>query len=203
MSLAEQSFSHLLKSLDDRTPTPGGGAATAYAGAVGVALAGMVLRYSIGRKSLVQFEPELTAGVHSLVRSREVILELAEEDQRAFAEMSDLLRRPAEDAQRVRNLPAIALVVMQTPISQAAAFAQVLRLCADLAEKTNPLLRSDLAIAATLCESAARASRWNVVANVSQMESLGLGGPWLEEVDGLLEVCADQMQRILSSCSPA
>ena len=51
-----------------KQPAPGGGSATALAGALAAAMGEMVLNYSVGKKSLAKFEPELKTSLAELTR---------------------------------------------------------------------------------------------------------------------------------------
>src|SRR3954454_25286857 len=77
-----------------KQPTPGGGSVTALAGALAAAMGEMVLNYSVGKKSLAQFQPELQAGLRELGRARGLLLQLMEEDQVAYEALTAARKLP-------------------------------------------------------------------------------------------------------------
>lgn len=169
-AFGEMSFSELLEAIAAKTPTPGGGAVASATGALSASLAQMVVSYSIGKKSLSQHEPYLRGAAMRLERARELLLGLAEEDAAAYGVVNELSRLPEDDPRRTKDLPEAIEASVQVPMSTVAACVDLLRQYRDLAPITNKQLRSDLAIAAVLADSAARSSRWNVVVNVGGIQ---------------------------------
>ncbi|MBL9030801.1 MAG: cyclodeaminase/cyclohydrolase family protein [Phycisphaerae bacterium] len=168
MSLSALPFGELLSRIASKTPAPGGGAVASAAAALSASLARMVVAYSIGKKSLAEHQPELARADAALARAGELLLTLSDEDAAAYAVMNELWRLPEGDPRRA-DLPAAQLAATQPPLAVIAACADLLRLFESLAPKTNRHLHSDLAIAAILAESAARASRWNVAVNAASL----------------------------------
>lgn len=168
-AFGDMTFSDLLGAIAAKTPTPGGGVVASATGALSAALAQMVVSYSIGKKSLAPHEPYLRAAAMRLENARELLLGLAEEDAAAYGVVSELSRLPEDDPRRVRDLPEAIEASVQVPMSTVAACVDLLRQYRELAAITNRQLRSDLAIAAVLADSAARSSRWNVIVNLASL----------------------------------
>jgi formiminotetrahydrofolate cyclodeaminase len=166
-SLSSQSVSDFLESLSAKTPTPGGGAAACIAGALGASLAQMVVSYSLGKKNLALHQPDLTRADLTLARARQLFLGLADEDAAAYGLVNELTKLPETDPRRAVELPPAIEASIQVPMAAIAACTDLLRLYETLAPITNRHLHSDLAIAAVLTDSAARASLWNVRVNAA------------------------------------
>ena len=75
------------------TPTPGGGAAAAYVGALGSALNSMVGNLTVGKKSYVDVEDQVKECLSQLQRVREELLALSKKDSEAFAVPKQCRRR--------------------------------------------------------------------------------------------------------------
>ena len=90
MELQELKVESLLRSLGDKCPTPGGGAAAGVTAAIGLAAGRMVLAYSIGRKDLAEHETANTAALQELEAWRDEAVALAEADAEAFGILSAL-----------------------------------------------------------------------------------------------------------------
>ncbi|MBM4107915.1 MAG: cyclodeaminase/cyclohydrolase family protein [Phycisphaerae bacterium] len=175
-SLAAVPFGTLLEQVAAKTPTPGGGAVASAVGALAAALAGMVVSFSLGKKSLAPHAPALEDARARLERARALMLRLADEDAAAYGLCNELSRLPETDPRRAaEHAPALRACV-QIPEAVAAACVDLLRLMDTLGPITNRHLRSDLGLAAELAEAAVRASNWNVWIN-----SKGLPAP--EAVD--------------------
>src|ERR671917_1475203 len=95
-SLAQLTLDEFSERLASDQPVPGGGSASAYAGALAASLVCMVARLSLGRPKYEQFrdtnERALTVGE----RARRRLLELTDEDARAYGAYSLARQMPKE-----------------------------------------------------------------------------------------------------------
>lgn len=187
-TLGATPFADLLSRIAAKTPTPGGGAVACATGSLAAALAGMVVSYSLGKKSLAAHQAELERAAHSLENARGLFLELAEEDAQAYGLVNELQKLPEGDARRAAELPAAMTASIQVPMAAIAAASDLLRLCEALAPITNKQLHSDLGIAAELALAAGKASLWNVRVNASFLSDRSAAARWMEQADGLLTV---------------
>jgi len=194
-------FGELLDRTSAKTPVPGGGAVTGAVGALAAALGGMVVAYSVGKKSLAAHQDELEDVARTFAHARMMLLELAAEDAAAYSLVNELMRLDAGDARRDREMAAAAEAATRIPLAVIAACADLLRLMDRLPEITNPHLRSDLAIAAVLTEATARASRWNVAINMGLWREVGLEGDPLADAEAMLFTCSDLVGRIERACN--
>jgi formiminotetrahydrofolate cyclodeaminase len=201
MTMGEQTFSALLGSIAAKTPTPGGGAVTAAVGALAAALAGMVVAFTTGKKKFTEHEAELQRAVLSLERARGIMLALAAEDEQAYGELNGLLKLPEDDSRRGAELAAVVAASIQVPLAVIAASVDLLRLFGRLAAITNPMLKSDLAIAAVLAEATARASVWNVRANLGMVEDAAERGRLARSAEAMLEDAALLMASVERACA--
>lgn len=190
-------FGALLESTAAKTPTPGGGAVASAVGALAAALAGMVVSYSVGKKSLAVHEPALQAASTYLANARSLLLGLGDEDAQAYGVVNELSRLPEGDERRSRELPAALRAAVQIPLATMGACADVLRLMEQLASTTNRQLRSDLGIAAVLACAAAESSLWNVEINVP---SLGEGSAIMAEARRCAADCRSRRERVEAAC---
>ncbi len=164
--IAAQSIAAFLDALASRTPTPGGGAAACLTGAVAASLAGMVVAYTLGRKDAEPNRDRLEDAARRFEAARVVLLRLADEDAEAYGALAPLLRLPESDPKRQADLPDALEAAIAAPRAAMAACSNVLRLLEAVEPISNRNLRSDLAIAAALSASAARAAAWNVSINL-------------------------------------
>jgi formiminotetrahydrofolate cyclodeaminase len=70
MPIGATQFASLLAQIAAKSPTPGGGAVACATGALAAALAGMVVSYSLGKKSLAAHQADLEKAAHALENAR-------------------------------------------------------------------------------------------------------------------------------------
>lgn len=194
-------FGDLLAQIAAKTPAPGGGAVASAVGALGAALGSMVVAYSLGKKALANHQPALESAARSLERARAVMIELAQEDAAAYDRYTELSRLPETDPRRAAELPTVAALCLAAPQAAAATACDLLRLLEDLAPITNRHLRSDLAIAAILAESAARSAWWNVLVNLPNLPDAAERDRIAADVQSMLEEAARRRTRIERACA--
>jgi formiminotetrahydrofolate cyclodeaminase len=83
----EQTLQKYLELLAAREPVPGGGSAAAICGALGAALIGMAVRYSMGKDKSPEIELQLEAILKEANFARHRLLELSGEDAQAYADV--------------------------------------------------------------------------------------------------------------------
>lgn len=193
-------FEGLLASIAARTPAPGGGAVASAAGGLCAALAGMVVAYSLGKKTPPAHEPALRDAERRLATARSLFLRLADEDAAAYGAVNELSRLPETDPRRATELPGAVLASVQVPLAVMAACADLLGLMESLVPIANRNLRSDLAIAAVMGECAARSSRWNIVVNVGSLASEAERMESTEQAERLLSKCVAHSKAIEAAC---
>ncbi|MCC6228041.1 MAG: cyclodeaminase/cyclohydrolase family protein [Phycisphaerales bacterium] len=197
--LASFTFGELLESTAAKSPTPGGGAVASAVGALGAALAGMVVSYSVGKKNLAAHETANQAASKYLANARALLVELGDEDAQAYGVVNELMKLPEGDERRTRELPGALRAAAQIPLATMGACADVLRLMEQLSTTTNRQLRSDLGIAAVLACAAAESSLWNVEINVPSLAG-DEGAKVLTQARACAEDCRVRRARVEAAC---
>lgn len=155
-----------LEQVASKAPSPGGGAVASVVGAIAASLGRMVIAYSVGKKSLEQHQGTLERGAALLTKTAEHLLELAEEDARAYTKLNELLKLPEHDERRTREFASAVDGAIAAPMGIVDACGDLLELLASLQPITNRYLKSDLVIAAILAQAGLRAGWWNVLVNM-------------------------------------
>ena len=103
--MIDQPFEKFIASLAAKTPTPGGGACAAMAGAMGTALYLMVVRFSRGKKANAERDDDLAAAETVLDDHLQRILPMAEQDCAAYDLVSSAYSLPkeTEDEKAIRK----------------------------------------------------------------------------------------------------
>ncbi|MDP7030350.1 MAG: cyclodeaminase/cyclohydrolase family protein [Phycisphaerales bacterium] len=194
MELQELKVESLLRTIGEKQPVPGGGAAACVTAAIGLAAGRMVLAYSLGRADLESFEQDNTAAIQELEAWRDESMALAEADAKAFAVLSSLWKLPADDPERVAAWHPAVVAAIDAPLAMCRLCRNACELLASLPGRTNPMLASDLAVAAILLQAACASAAWNVRINLPSLdcdlERARLAGEAEDDVQRCRELCA-------------
>ena len=170
--LSQQKVTEFLDSLAARTPTPGGGSAGALAGAMGTALALMVLRFSKLEES-APFERKLEEIRLKLTR-------LIDDDAKAYDKVSEAFKLPksndSEKQARSQAIQEATRFAAQTPFGGMELVREGLTVIKAFAPECNKNLVSDLASAVILLHSASLMMGHNVTINVKSLKDPGTLG---------------------------
>jgi formiminotetrahydrofolate cyclodeaminase len=188
----------LLERIAAREPTPGGGAVASWTGAMGAALGSMVVAYSLGREPA--HDDELGQAARVLENARLMLLELAEEDAAAYADLSGVLKLKKDDPSRAERLGPATARAIEVPSLVAATCLNVLRTFQGVAPACNPYLRSDLGTAAASMESAIRGAAWMVRANLPLVRDAGRKAALGEEAGSWVERAGSMRSAIDALC---
>jgi formiminotetrahydrofolate cyclodeaminase len=160
-----------LDRLASAEPVPGGGAASAVAGALGAALVSMVAGLSMGRPKYEPYEETLIvadAASKALVKE---LMEIADRDAEAYAGYSAALKLPRDaEAQVEARRAAIrqaARAASDAPWLCVQACQRLAEAAESLAGRSNVNASSDVLVAALLAEAAARGAAENVRINLA------------------------------------
>lgn len=172
--LAALSVEEFLRRLASGDPTPGGGAASALAGALGASLVSMVCNLTLGRERYASFEADATELQAQADGLREQLQRGIDEDAAAYGRVIATYRLPRgtdeEKAARSEAIQAATLEAAEVPLSLAEASARVIDLAERALGRTNPNAASDLAVAALLGVSALDGTAANVEINLSSLK---------------------------------
>jgi formiminotetrahydrofolate cyclodeaminase len=198
--LATLRVSEFLSAVAAKSPAPGGGAVASVTGALGAALGRMVVSYSTGKKALAPYQPRLEQIAASLARLSDLLLTLSDEDAAAYSVVNELSRLPETDPRRRAQWAEAVSAAVGAPRATLGACCDMLRLLEELGPISNRHLRSDLAIAAELAESGAKAARWNVLVNLSLITDDRARSALRTEIDTLVTDASRRCAAIERSC---
>jgi formiminotetrahydrofolate cyclodeaminase len=191
-SLSDLTVADLVERLASRDPVPGGGSASAIAGAMGAALVGMVVELTVGRPGSEAHEAELAELRASAAKQRAELLELSQRDAAAYQAVV-LARRMPRDSETERQARRAALdremrIAAEVPLATARAGLAVLAGASRIAPIGNVNAVSDAGVASLLAWTAVRGAVLNVRINL----------PYLPAGDELLETAPGQLAKLLT-----
>jgi methenyltetrahydrofolate cyclohydrolase len=173
MTLTDRSVRELLAAFRSPDPTPGGGSASALAGAVGAALLAMVAGLSRLRAATAEDLERLAAAGRLTAQLSEELTALVDRDSQAYEAVMGAYRLPKAHADEARRRSA----EIQKAIAEAtAAPLDVMRRCADAIEQGavvaafgNRHASSDVQVALELLAAGLRGARLNVEINLGSL----------------------------------
>jgi glutamate formiminotransferase/formiminotetrahydrofolate cyclodeaminase len=185
LTLAE--FSERLASSE---PVPGGGSASAIAGALAASLLAMVTRLSIDRPKYEPYRATLERALVTAEESRHHLLELADLDARAYAGFSAARKLPheteEEESARVAATAAAARAASEVPMDVVRECGRLLEEVESAAGRSNVNAASDLEVAARLSAAAAHGAAANVLINLPMVGDERYAGGTRAELNKML-----------------
>lgn len=107
MEMLHKSVNDFTAALASRASVPGGGSASALAGALAAALGGMVGELTVGKEKYAAVEPILRELLDEAETLRGRLLDCVEKDAAALAPLAKAYAIPKGDPQRVETLEAV------------------------------------------------------------------------------------------------
>jgi glutamate formiminotransferase len=148
---------------------PGGGSASAAAGAMAAALGHMVATMSRGKKNYVQYEGQLSEAIARLAQLREHLKAAIEADAESYKAVVQAYKS-AKDSKDGEAAITLALKgATSVPLSVAEASREVGRILESLKPITNPKMASDLTVGAALAQAAVEGALANVEINLESL----------------------------------
>jgi len=160
--------------LSTKAPVPGGGGASALAGAIGIALGTMVGSLTVGKKRYAAVEPEIKAAMEKTEALRQKLLQLVEEDARVFAPLAEAYKLPnttdEEKAEKAKVMEACLRDACDVPLSIMECCCEAIHLQRVFGEKGSVIAVSDAGVGVAICKAALQGAYLNVKINTRSMK---------------------------------
>ncbi|MEZ4669656.1 MAG: cyclodeaminase/cyclohydrolase family protein [Anaerolineae bacterium] len=172
-----------LTALASPAPTPGGGSAAAYAGAMAAALVTMVAQTTLGKKKYADIQTRMQQIALDAGAARTELEACVSLDANAFDQLL-AANRAAKETSDLARVEQAKLHVTEVPLATAKTALHVLELAVEVAAEGNINALSDACAAASLANSTIFASLLNLKINAKSLD----GNP---SVSGLLAQAAE------------
>ncbi len=173
VNFSDLSCEEFCRALASKAPVPGGGGASALAGALAAALGNMVGALTVGKKRYAEYEEEIRACNERAGRLRERFLSLIQADADSFAPLAAVYRLPSgteeERAKKEKRMQAALKEACIVPEQIMECCMETLSLIDVYEAKGSVMAVSDAAAAALLCGSALTAAALNLRINAKSM----------------------------------
>lgn len=187
MALIDRTVTGFLDAFAASDPTPGGGSASAMAGAMSAALLAMVSGMAKTKSSAIAEREALDEANTEIVQLRETLTGLIDRDADAYDLVVAAFRRPkATDEDKAARKAAIqdaTRVATEIPLETMKACAALLRLQAVVAAHGNTNAASDVHVAGLLARAAMQGARSNVEINLPGITDAAIAASLKAEAD--------------------
>jgi glutamate formiminotransferase/formiminotetrahydrofolate cyclodeaminase len=173
-SLVNLTLSDFADETASESPAPGGGSVAAYAGALGVSLATMVANLSASKTGWEERWKEFSDWAEKGQQLKKQLLELVDEDTRAFNRIMEAHKLPKnteqEKAERKKAIQQATLYAMQVPLRVMEVSFQSMEIIKAMAETGNPNSVSDAGVGALCALTAVKGAHLNVKINAGGVD---------------------------------
>jgi formiminotetrahydrofolate cyclodeaminase len=180
-----------LDELSSKSPVPGGGGASAYVGALGMALGMMVGNLTIGKKKYQIFEQDLIALQKKSSTIMQQLKSIVEEDAKVFYPLSQAYGIVANtDSERKMKNEVLQSVLIQAtlvPLEIVRCCCEAIEFHREYAEKGTKLALSDVGVGVMFCMAALQGAKLNVLINTKIMNDQELKNQIEKELFELVE----------------
>lgn len=159
--------------LADKAPVPGGGGASALAGALGAALGHMGAALTMGKKRYASYEQTLERHMQQLEAYRQTLQTGIQHDANAFLKLREAYSLPAQTQRERQNrtdaIQRALRVAVQPPMDTLDNGVKVAQSLHELRPITSKQVLSDIGCAAAMCRACMEAAFLNVIINTAFM----------------------------------
>ena len=174
MSLIKLTVEDFIEQLASPNPTPGGGSASALAGAMAAAMVEMACNLTVGREKFRDVEEVLQVVRTRASELRAQLLASVDEDTDAYDQVSQAYKLPKDtDQQKAARSEAIQKALQyatEVPLRVAKAALETSQLAQIAIEKSNPSVASDARVARVLADAAREGAVANVEINLGSIK---------------------------------
>lgn len=191
------------KELASKSSVPGGGGASAYVGALGVALAQMVCNFTIGKERYADVEDDI---VHINAQAEEIrtrLVALVDEDASSFEPLAEAYAIPKDDPTRTERLEEATKGAIRCPLEVMRLSCKAIELLEETQVKGSVMLVSDVGCGATICRAALEAAAMNVLVNTSALHRSSFAKEIEDECMGMLSEYVPRANAVVLSIENA
>lgn len=204
-TLVDKTVSQLLEAFASSAPTPGGGSASALAGAVGASLLLMVASLPKTRNGSVEDRSALTDAREALSPAARELAVLIDRDAEAYDRVVAAYRLPkGTDPEKAARREAIQREMrgaIDTPLAMLRAVHTAARAAVAVARHGNRSAASDVIVAAALLDAAASGAYANVAINLGGLKEEGPESGLAREARTLREAIGAEAVAARAACA--
>ncbi len=193
---SDMTYTEFADVLASKAPVPGGGGAAALVGALGTALCSMVGNFTVGRKKYANVEADIYAILHKTKVLQARLLELIDEDAKAFEPLSAAYAIPNDHPQRGEIMEHALVDASAAPLEMMQCCCEAIGLLAEMLEKGSVMLVSDVGVGALFCGAALQGASLNIFINTKSMKDREKAEELNQQADTMLHEYARLASRV-------
>ena len=199
----EKTVYSFLDELASKAPVPGGGGASALAGALAAALGQMVVNLTVGKKRYQDVEELMQQALSRLNVLQQEFAALADRDAEVFAPLAKAYGMPKETAdelaEKERVMEACLLAASLVPLEIMEKTMVMLDILAELGEKGSRLAVSDVGVGVQFARTALLGAVMNVYINTKAMQNRDEADRLNRRADKMVTAGSEQADRIYAA----
>ena len=189
-----------LSTLSSKEPVPGGGGASALAGALGNALGQMVANLTIGKKKYALVEDEIKELAERMKGIQGQFSALADQDAKVFAPLAKCYSLPSgteeEKAYKAEVMEARLLDASLVPMEIMEKASEMLEIMDILADKGSRMAVSDVGVGVQFIRTALLGAVMNVYINTKSMKNREKAEELNEKAERMIKEGTEAADRI-------
>jgi formiminotetrahydrofolate cyclodeaminase len=171
--ITDNSCKEFMEVLSSSSPIPGGGGASAYVGAMGVALGAMVGNLTTGKKNYADVQQDIDRILKKAATLQNELLDLVERDAEVFEPLSKAygLPKDTEEEKRIKEetLEKALKAASAVPFEIMKKSFESMELHEELARKGTRIAVSDVGVGVLFCKAALMGASLNIFINTKLM----------------------------------
>ncbi|MDD3113325.1 MAG: cyclodeaminase/cyclohydrolase family protein [Candidatus Izemoplasmatales bacterium] len=211
MGLTDLSLTAFLDEIDSNSPAPGGGSASALAGALAASLAKMVGALTIGKKKYEtlaeECKLEFVSALQMMGEIKEDLHRAIDRDTEAFNQVMDAYKLPKsteeEKAFRHQQIQKATLLAIASPEMIATAAQKGLKTMEIILKVGNRNTLSDMGVAVLLFSSALEGAILNIKINLPGLDDRSLAEAYTLKNESMLKEMEINKKRLLAEIHQA
>ncbi|MEA2054836.1 MAG: cyclodeaminase/cyclohydrolase family protein [Candidatus Thermoplasmatota archaeon] len=169
--MADERINEFIQNLASGAPTPGGGSAAALGGAIASALSEMVCNLTIGKEKYAAVEKQIGEEKEKLISCRKRLLEIVDEDAKAFDEVMKAFKMPKDEDARKDAIQEAYKLAASVPMETAERCMEILEHAEVIAKMGNKNSITDAGTSALLAHASLKSALFNVKINLSGIKN--------------------------------
>ncbi|NSW89801.1 MAG: cyclodeaminase/cyclohydrolase family protein [Firmicutes bacterium] len=186
--------------LASREPVPGGGGASAFVGALGMALGSMVGNLTLGKKKYADVQEDIQAILKKAEILQEELITLVEKDAEVFEPLSKAYGLPKNTEEEKKRRDEVMEEALRTacsvPLQIMEKSLEAIELHEELALKGTRIAISDVGVGVLFCKSALMGASLNVFINTKMMKDREYAAKINKRVEEMLEEGKKRADRV-------
>jgi len=170
----EKNCTEFIDVLASSAPVPGGGGASAYVGAIGMALGSMVGNLTLGKKKYADVQEDIKKILSQAVLIQNSLIDLVEQDALVFEPLSKAYGLPKnteeERLYKDKQMEECLQLACSVPLKIMEKAVEAIALHEELADKGTKIALSDVGVGVLFCKSALMGASLNVFINTKLMQ---------------------------------